>query len=62
MVTSRPAVSLFEGRTLMLVGASSPRKKMSHHGIIARQMIVRIWAQPCDWLNDFDPITGNDAA
>ena len=25
-------------------------------------MIVRIWVQPCDWLNDFGPITGNDAA
>ena len=25
-------------------------------------MIVRIWVQPCDWLNDFEPITGNDAA
>ena len=24
-------------------------------------MIVQIWVQPCDWLNDFDPITGNDA-
>ena len=32
----------------------------SRHRVIARRVIVRIWVQPCDWLNDFDPITGND--
>ena len=29
---------------------------------VISDMIVRIWVHPCDWLNDFDLITGNDTA
>ena len=47
-----------------VVGIDSVVKRHHSQGQsrVIGDMIVRIWDPPFDWLNDFDPITGNDAA